>query len=122
MVVRQQLSVRCGSSTPTRRAGHERHRTPRSGRAGPRGGQRAQDDFDQPPADLEAGSLASFAEALGAAIGQARSSDQELFGYAEQSLTTSYLASTTGLRARYVQPAARAEVNGKAAGRTRSAW
>lgn len=83
---------------------------------------RAEDDFDQPPADLEAGSLASFAEALGAAIGQARSSEQELFGYAEQSLSTSYLASTTGLRARYVQPAARAEVNGKAAGRTRSAW
>lgn len=83
---------------------------------------RAEDDFDQPPADLEPGALASFADALGSAIGQARANEQELFGYAEQSLSTSYLASTTGLRARFVQPAARAEVNGKAAGRTRSAW
>jgi predicted Zn-dependent protease len=83
---------------------------------------RAEDDFDQAPAELEPGALASFADALGAAIGRAQSAGQELFGYAEQSLSTSYLASTTGLRARFVQPAARAEVNGKAADRTRSAW
>jgi predicted Zn-dependent protease len=83
---------------------------------------RAADDFDQAPDELEVGALASFAEALGAAIGRASGAGQELFGYAEQSLATTYLASSTGLRARHVQPAARAEVNGKSAGRTRSAW
>jgi predicted Zn-dependent protease len=90
--------------------------------AGPLVAGRAEDEFDQPPAELEVGALASFAEAIGAAIGRASASGQELFGYAEQSLSTTYLASTTGVRARFVQPAARAEVNGKSEDRTRSAW
>jgi predicted Zn-dependent protease len=82
----------------------------------------ADDTFGQEPADLEVGALQPFADALGEAVGRAAGAGQELFGYAEQSLSTVYLASTTGLRARHVQPSARAEVNGKAEARTRSAW
>ncbi len=83
---------------------------------------RAEDDFAELPATLEVGALSSFADALGEAIGRASAADQELFGYAEESLATAYLASSTGLRTRFVQPTARAEVNAKAAARTRSAW
>jgi predicted Zn-dependent protease len=82
----------------------------------------AEDGFDEEPADLEVSALQPFADALGEAVGRAAGAGQELFGYAEQSLSTVYLASTTGLRLRYVQPSARAEVNGKAEARTRSAW
>jgi predicted Zn-dependent protease len=90
--------------------------------AGPLIAGQADEDFAEAPAELEVGALGGFAEALGAAIERAQQSEQELFGYAEQSLSTTYLASSTGLRSRFVQPAARAEVNGKAAARTRSAW
>jgi predicted Zn-dependent protease len=90
--------------------------------AGPLIAGRADEEFGQAPPELQVGALASVAEALGAAIGRASGAGQELFGYAEQSLSTTYLASTTGLRARHVQPAARAELNGKAEARTRSTW
>ncbi len=82
----------------------------------------ADDTFGEPPADLEVGALQPFADALGEAVGRAGGAGQELFGYAEESLSTAYLATSTGLRARCVQPSARAEVNGKAEARTRSAW
>jgi predicted Zn-dependent protease len=90
--------------------------------AGPLVSGHAEDDFAAAPAELEVTALSSFADALGEAIGRAAGADQELFGYAEESLSTTYLASSTGLRTRFVQPAARAEVNGKSAARTRSAW
>jgi predicted Zn-dependent protease len=82
----------------------------------------AEDDFAADPAAMDVGALSSFADALGEAIGRASGAGQELFGYAEESLATAYLASSTGLRTRFVQPSARAEVNGKSAARTRSAW
>jgi predicted Zn-dependent protease len=90
--------------------------------AGPLVSGRAADDFADRPAELEVGALQTFADALGEAIGRAAGAGQELFGYAEESLSTVYLASSTGLRTRFVQPSARAEVNGKAESRTRSAW
>lgn len=49
-------------------------------------------------------------------------SDVDHFGYAEHSVTTSFLATTGGLRLRHDQPAARFELSGKSAGRSRSAW
>jgi predicted Zn-dependent protease len=44
------------------------------------------------------------------------------FGYAEHSLTTSFLGTTSGLRLRHDQPAARFELCGKSSDRRRSAW
>ncbi len=48
--------------------------------------------------------------------------DIDHFGYAEHSVTSSYLGTTGGLRLRHDQPAARFELCGKAASGTRSAW
>ncbi len=48
--------------------------------------------------------------------------DVDHFGYAEHTLTSSYLATTGGLRLRHDQPAARFELCGKTGGGSRSAW
>jgi predicted Zn-dependent protease len=48
--------------------------------------------------------------------------DVEHFGYAEHSITSTYLGTTSGLRLRHDQPAARFELCGKAGGGSRSAW
>lgn len=82
----------------------------------------AADDFGDGPAQVSAADLDGLASALGAALDAARSSDQELFGYAEQGVQTTYLATSTGVRARHAQPSATVQLNGKSHGRSRSAW
>jgi predicted Zn-dependent protease len=99
----------------------------------------ADDDFDAPAAATEIGVFARLADELAAAFGDSRSSriagsagggriagsaDGELlYGFAEHRLETTWLASSTGLRRRWVQPTGTVEVNGKiAADLTRSAW
>jgi predicted Zn-dependent protease len=82
----------------------------------------ASDDFDVPPGRVEAADLSLLAERLGNAFDSARSAAHELFGYAEQSARTTYLATSTGIRRRHEQPAAVVQLNGKSHGRTRSAW
>ena len=80
------------------------------------------DDWEDAPEETSAGVLSTFADRLGEAFRRARSDERELFGYAEHDLTTTYLASSTGVRLRHVQPSGRAEITGKSAGRTRSSW
>ena len=82
----------------------------------------ADDAFGEPPAELGAADLAALAERLGHALEDARSDGRELFGYAEQTEHTTYLASSTGLRARFAQPSATVQLNGKSHERSRSAW
>jgi predicted Zn-dependent protease len=82
----------------------------------------AHDDFAAAPGEVTAGDLAVLADRLGAAFEGARNGAHELFGYAEQSLRTTYLATSTGVRCRHEQPAAVVQLNGKSHGRTRSAW
>jgi predicted Zn-dependent protease len=82
----------------------------------------AADDFAAPPAEVAANDLAVLAERLGVAFEAARAGAHELFGYAEQSVRTTYLATSTGIRRRHEQPAAVVQLNGKSHGRTRSAW
>ncbi len=82
----------------------------------------AQDSFAQQPLPVTAADLQLMAERLGLALDTARAEDRELFGYAEQQHTTTYLTSSTGIRAAWTQPAAQVQLNGKSAGRTRSAW
>ncbi len=80
------------------------------------------DDFDDPAGEVTAADLGLLAERLGAAFESARGAGNELFGYAEQTMQTTYLATSTGVRARHAQPVATVQVNGKSAGRSRSAW
>jgi predicted Zn-dependent protease len=48
--------------------------------------------------------------------------DIDHFGYAEHSVTSSFLGTTSGLRLRHDQPTARFELCGKSGSRSRSAW
>ena len=48
--------------------------------------------------------------------------DRLLFGFAEHALTSTFLASSTGLRRRFDQPTGRVELNAKSADYRRSAW
>jgi predicted Zn-dependent protease len=80
------------------------------------------DDFADAPAEVTASDLAALAERLGQALELARSEGRELFGYAEQTLGTTYLATTTGVRRRHAQPAGVVQLNGKSHQRSRSAW
>ena len=77
--------------------------------------------------DLEPGATSidvfgSFAPALGESFEAARSAGQLLFGFAEHGLTSTYLATSTGLRLRHDQPTGRLELNAKSPDFARSAW
>jgi len=82
----------------------------------------ADDAFAAAPGEVGASDLGELAQQLGAALEDARAGERELFGYAEQTVSTTYLASSTGLRARHEQPSAMVQLNGKSHGRSRSTW
>jgi predicted Zn-dependent protease len=78
--------------------------------------------WDADPAETSIGVFGEFAPALGHAFGEARDRGDLLFGFAEHSMTTTYLGSSTGLRLRHDQPTGRVELNGKSADFGRSVW
>jgi predicted Zn-dependent protease len=92
----------------------------------------ADDDFATPAAVTEIEVFARLTEELAAVFGDpaggsriaGSASGGELFyGFAEHRLETTWLASSTGLRRRWVQPTGTVELNGKRADDlTRSAW
>ncbi len=79
-------------------------------------------DWDADPAETSISVFEEFAPALGAAFGDARDRGDLLFGYAEHSLSTTYLGTSTGLRLRHDQPTGRVELNGKSTDFSRSVW
>jgi predicted Zn-dependent protease len=63
------------------------------------------------------------APALGEAFGAARAEGRDLFGFAEQQVTTTYLGTSAGVRRRHVQPTGRIEMTGKRSDDwSRSSW
>ncbi|TFV70317.1 TldD/PmbA family protein [Blastococcus sp. CT_GayMR19] len=79
-------------------------------------------DWDADPASTSIEVFADFAPALGQAFGEARDRGELLFGFAEHSMETTYLGSSTGLRLRHDQPTGRVELNGKSPDFSRSVW
>jgi predicted Zn-dependent protease len=59
---------------------------------------------------------------LSDAFDAARSGQRRLYGFAQHSMTSQFLGSSTGLRLRHDQPAGQAELNAKSADLARSAW
>jgi predicted Zn-dependent protease len=78
--------------------------------------------WDDPPAETSIGVFGEVAPALGDAFAAARAEGRDLFGFAEHQVSTTYLASSTGLRRRHDQPTGRIEVTGKSADWARSTW
>ena len=80
------------------------------------------DDWDADPAGTTAAVFEEFAPALGALFERWSAADQLLYGFAEHTVTSTFLGSSTGLRRRFDQPDGRLELNGKSGDLTRSAW
>ncbi|CCG05567.1 metallopeptidase TldD-related protein [Blastococcus saxobsidens] len=74
------------------------------------------------PAETSIGVFADFAPALGQAFGEARDRGELLFGFAEHTMRTTFVGSSTGLRLRHDQPTGRVELNGKTPDFGRSVW
>ena len=77
-------------------------------------------DEPHPPTGIEV--FGAFAQRLGGVFDRARSDDLALFGYAEHSLTTVWLATSSGVRRRHSQPSGVIELNAKTPDFGRSTW
>jgi predicted Zn-dependent protease len=77
-------------------------------------------DFGEEPAVTGLDRLASVVNGLAAAFARADAAGTVLSGFAEHGVTTTYLASSTGLRRRYVQPTGSLQLVGRRDGS--SAW
>jgi predicted Zn-dependent protease len=79
-------------------------------------------DWDEPPAETDVHVFDTFAPALGEAFGRARAGGRVLYGFVNHGVSTTYLASSTGLRLRHVQPTGHYGCTGKTGDLTNSAW
>src|SRR5690606_21382256 len=78
--------------------------------------------WDEPMTPTGIDVFTGFAPALGEAFSAAESGGRKLYGFAEHTLTSTFLGSSTGLRLRHDQPTGRLELNAKSADLKRSAW
>ncbi len=78
--------------------------------------------WDDDPAETSGVVFADFTRALGDELSCAERDKRLLFGYAEHSMNTTYLGSSTGLRLRHDQPTGQLEMNAKSPDFARSAW
>jgi predicted Zn-dependent protease len=78
--------------------------------------------WDQEPGETSGWDLAPVTEGLAAAFASARERAEGRFGYAEHSVTTTYLGSSSGLRLRDEQSDGRIELTGRSTDGSRSAW
>ncbi len=76
-------------------------------------------DWDSSAASTAPEELAPVGRLLGDVLPEP---DVAHYGYAEHTVTSAFLGTSSGLRLRHDQPAARFELCGKDASRTRSAW
>ena len=79
-------------------------------------------DWDAPPAETSIGVFRDTAADLGAQFERGEAEGELLFGYASHQVRTTYLGSSTGLRARHDQPTGYIEMNAKSSDFARSAW
>jgi predicted Zn-dependent protease len=79
-------------------------------------------DWAEDPAETDIHVFDAFAPALGEAFGRARAGGRVLYGFVDHHLTTTYVASSAGLRLRHVQPTGHYACTGKTADLTNSAW
>jgi predicted Zn-dependent protease len=81
-----------------------------------------EDDYGAEPARTGVEVFADFAEQLGTEFGRWQAEDRLLFGFAEHTMTSFFVGTSTGVRRRYDEPDGRLEINGKSADYGRSAW
>jgi predicted Zn-dependent protease len=79
-------------------------------------------DWAEPPGETSGAELAGVARGLAESFDVARGRDEGRYGYVEHSVTTTYVASSRGLRLRDEQGDGRLELTGRSADGTRSGW
>ena len=82
----------------------------------------ASPDWSDAPIVATSEAFVHFAPELGEVFAAARADDIEHFGYAAQTVTTTYLGTSTGVRLRFCAPEARLELTAKSHARSRSTW
>jgi predicted Zn-dependent protease len=82
----------------------------------------ASTDWDEPAVDAPVAALSDLAHWLGDIFSAAKAAGQGRYGFAEHSVATTYLGSSTGLRLRHAQPEVRVELTGRSDDGSRSAW
>ena len=77
----------------------------------------------RPVPSTQIGGLARVRGGAGAARSRPReAAGRKLYGYAEHSLTSTFLGTSSGLRLRHDQPTGKVELNARSADLARSAW
>ena len=89
---------------------------------GMKDGPAGQPGWDDEPGSTGIGVFAAFSPALGEAFEVAAAGGRKLYGYAEHSLTSTFLGTSSGLRLRHDQPTGKADINAKSAEPGGSAW
>jgi predicted Zn-dependent protease len=79
-------------------------------------------DWDAPVGETSVGDFGRVTQDLAAAFDAAATAGDGRYGYAEHTVATVYLGTSTGVRLRHVQPQARVELTGRSADGGRSAW
>jgi predicted Zn-dependent protease len=74
------------------------------------------------PGATDFGVFRSFSAELGETLRAAEAAGRKLYGFAEHGVSSTFVGTSTGLRARHDQPTGRLELNAKSADLTRSAW
>src|SRR5262249_4133227 len=74
------------------------------------------------PTGTDFGVFRSFSARLGETLRGAEAAGRKLYGFAEHGVTSTFLGTSAGVRARYDQPTGRLELNAKSPGSARSAW
>lgn len=80
------------------------------------------ENWDAPAELTSIGVFGTFAPALGEAFVTAEAGGRRLYGFAEHTVTTTFLGTSTGTRLRHTQPTGRLELNAKSPDMRRSAW
>jgi predicted Zn-dependent protease len=78
--------------------------------------------WSQPPSATDFGVFRTFSAQLGETLRAAEAVGRKLYGFAEHGMTSTFVGTSSGLRARHDQPTGRLELNAKSADLTRSAW
>ena len=74
------------------------------------------------PSGTDFGVFRSFSARLGETLRAAEAAGRKLYGFAEHGVTSTFLGTSAGVRARHDQPTGRLELNAKSADLARSAW
>jgi predicted Zn-dependent protease len=74
------------------------------------------------PSATDFGVFRSFSARLGETLRAAEAAGRKLYGFAEHGVTSTFVGTSAGVRARYDQPTGRLELNAKSADLARSAW